>query len=118
MDQLAEIQAASKQLGKQFGPKVMPLVNEIVEAAESWKQIIRMLAEFPQQEVVELMSRKTDLEGQVKDLSEEVAMYHGTKVYFKCDCCTRVFTTVRAMHLLHTRLTWTQLNVLPCRLMT
>jgi hypothetical protein len=90
-DQLAAIKAASIQLSTRFGKKEMPLVKEIVDAAESGKQleVTQVLSGLN-----EIMARQIDVEEKVKALTDEVDKYHGANVYFKCRCL-KVYATVR-----------------------
>ncbi|KAK0749104.1 hypothetical protein B0T18DRAFT_388760 [Schizothecium vesticola] len=89
-DQLAAIKAASVQLSTQFGKKEMPLVKNIVDAAESGKQleVAQVLSGLS-----EIMARQIDAEEKVKALTDEVGKYHGANVYFKCHCL-KVYATI------------------------
>jgi len=92
-DQLAAIKAASIHLSTRYGKKEMPLVKEIMDAAESGKQleVTQVLSGLN-----EIMTRQIDAEEQVKALTDEVDKYHGANVYFKCHCL-KIYTTVRGI---------------------
>lgn len=89
-DQLAAIKAATAELSTRFGEKDMSLVNNIVEAAESGKQleVTQVLSGLH-----EIMARQIDVEERVKALTDEVGKYHGANVWIRCHC-RKVLKTV------------------------
>lgn len=68
-DQLAAIKAATIELSTRFGEEVMPMVKNIVEAAESGKQleVTQVLSGLH-----EIMARQIDVEERVKALTGDV----------------------------------------------
>lgn len=94
-DQLAAIKAATNELSTRFGEKEMPLVKDIVDAAETGKQleVTQVLSGLH-----EIMARHIEVEEQVKALTDEIDKYHGANVFFKCQCL-KVVGTVRLIQL-------------------